>query len=135
MKINARNTAVFLAAACVAEFLLVPYSYLFVFPMIQGAGYLGGILMLSLPRVVLVLLLVLLMKELGGLSLWLAALIYAAVLVTKFFVSEVYIQPGNLYAMGTALLPYAIGLILLVIGGFLLWPRHSRALSSNGVTQ
>lgn len=131
MKIaNARNTALFLIAACFIEFALVPYSYLFVFSMIEGSGYFGGILMLSLPRVVLVFVLLLLMKKLGGLSLWLAAFIYAAVLATKFVVSEVYVQPGNLYAMGTAVLPYAIGFVILVIGGLVLWPRNVDGLST-----
>jgi hypothetical protein len=133
MKFNARNTTLFTIAVLIVEFVLVPYGYFLVFPLMEGSNYFLGLLLLSLPRVVLVLGVVLLMKKLGGLPLWTASLIYAAVLAVKFFVSEIYIQSGNAYALGTAVLPYAIGLVLLVVGALLLWPRDGKLLKGPAV--
>ena len=127
MKFNARNTVLFAILVCIMEFLLVPYSYVLVFPLIEGTSYLGGILLLSLPRVVLIVGVLLLMRQLGGLSLWVAGVIYAVILVGKFAVSETYVQPGNAYAIGTAVLPYAIGLVLLIVGALVLWPKVTRS--------
>src|ERR1700687_3475309 len=102
MKTSTRNTVLFLILAGLVEFVLVPYSYFVVFPLVQGADYWVGILLLSLPRVVFVLAIVFLMKAIGGISPWAATLIYGVAIVLKFFLSEIYIQPGNSYAMGTA---------------------------------
>jgi hypothetical protein len=123
MKASTRNIVVFLLLAGLTEFVLVPYSYFVVFPLVQGADYLAGLLLLSLPRVIFVLLFVFLMKARGGISLWIAAAIYAVALVLKFSISEIYIQPDNPYAIGTAVLPYLIGFGILVASGFLLWRR------------
>jgi hypothetical protein len=133
MKFNARNTTLFTIAVLIVEFVLVPYGYFLVFPLMEGSNYLVGLLLLSLPRIVLVLCVVLLMKKLGGLPLWVASFIYAAILAVKFFISEIYIQSGNAYALGTAVLPYAIGLILLVVGALLLWPRDGKLLKGPAV--
>jgi hypothetical protein len=73
--------------------------------------------------VLFILLLALLIRRLGEISLVLAGATYACILVLKFAMSETYIQPGNFYAAATAIVPYLVGLVALVSAGWLMWPH------------
>jgi hypothetical protein len=116
------------------EFLVVPYTFFAVLPLMNDAGYIAGLAALSLPRVLSVVLLVLLISRLGRVQLGLAAGIYICVLVLKFVTSEVYIQPKNLYATATAIAPYVAGLLALLIAGWLLWPGKSGTVGATRTT-
>ena len=124
-----RNATALTVLALILEFLVLPYGYFFVFPWVQGANYPVGLVLLSLPRLVTVVVLLGVMRFLGGMPIAISTGLYSTVLVFKFFLSETYIQSGNLYALGTALVPYVVGVVTLLIGSVLLWRSPIRRAS------
>lgn len=126
-----RNAASFTVLALILEFLLLPYSYFVVFPLVQGEGYAAGLVLLSLPRLVAVVILLAVMRVMGGVPVAIAAALYSIVLALRFVFSETYIQPNNLYALGTALVPYVAALAGLIAGAVLLQGPLARGSSES----
>lgn len=108
------------------EFVAVPYSSFLLFPQLNGQSYITGLALMSAPRVVFVLCMVLLVKVLnGGASRPIAIVCYVVILMIKYSLSEVYVASNNLFALSTAVIAYLSGIIALIVSVFFFWRKQS----------
>lgn len=101
------------------EFIVIPYTLFFIYPLLNSSSYLSIWLLMSGSRICFAFLFALLVNRFASNVPRVA--IYAAyflILCGKFLTSEMYIQSGNLYALATAVTPYFLGFFALVIGSF-----------------
>ena len=116
---------VVLALLAFVEFVLLPAFTIYVLGSVGGASYWEGILVLSAPRVIAVLVLVAIGRwKWNQMDLMPLLLGYLAILSVRFWISEIYIQPGNPLAWGIALLPYLLGFVCLAVGALLAWRQR-----------
>jgi hypothetical protein len=121
------SVSISIASLCLIEFLLAPMGLFLMFPFLNGVSYLSGLVLLSIPRVILILIFSALIRFFfGTTSLVIVCACYLIIVIIKYSLSEVYVQQDNFYAFGTAITPYFVGFLTLVISGFLLWRTTSK---------